>query len=78
MPPRSQTRQTTRLQRERNERILAELYDSIDFVTTRIHNWDIFIQNNPDAVNIQLGIDSRNALIRTLNSYMIRLAQYNR
>ena len=52
------------------------LYDAIDILTERINRWDIFIQNHRDAVNLQLGIDSRNDLQQRLNTVMVRLMGY--
>ena len=76
MPPKRQTRLQTGIRNARNLRIIQELYDAIDILTERINRWDIFIQNHRDAVNLQLGIDSRNDLQQRLNTVMVRLMGY--
>ena len=74
MPPkRPQTRNLTVLQTARTTRIIQELYDTIDFLSDRINRFNIFIQNNPDAVNLQQAINDRNKLQNNLNRVMIRL-----
>ena len=74
MPPkRTQTRNLTVLQTARTTRIIQELYDTIDFLSDRINRFNIFIQNNPDAVNLQQAINDRNKLQNNLNRVMIRL-----
>ena len=74
MPPkRTQTRNLTVLQTTRTTRIIQELYDTIDFLSDRINRFNIFIQNNPDAVNLQQAINDRNKLQNNLNRVMIRL-----
>ena len=74
MPPkRPQTRNLTVLQTARTTRIIQELYDTIDFLSDRINRFNIFIQNHPDAVNLQQAINDRNKLQNNLNRVMIRL-----
>ena len=74
MPPkRTQTRNLTVLQTARTTRIIQELYDTIDFLSDRINRFNIFIQNNTDAVNLQQAINDRNKLQNNLNRVMIRL-----
>ena len=77
MPPRSVTRQTTRLRDERTIRIIEGLRDSIEFITQRIAYFYRHINDFPDALGgIQDMVRRRDVLQARLNVYMIRLVGY--
>ena len=76
MPPRPQTRLYARERNARNDAFLRELTEPIDFLTDRINRFDIFIQNHPNALDLQRAINDRNRLHEMLIVYTIRLANY--